>query len=91
MRRLVGAVVLAFGMLTGCGGTEEMGVPEPLGDVEQGLACTYPEMSCPPGSICIRDQTDDFYLLCRQSCPPSGFCWGSYPCHVTANGRQKYC
>lgn len=91
MRRLVTAVVLSFGMLTGCGGSDELGTPEPLGEVEQGLACRYPDMTCPSGTICIRDEADDFYLLCRQSCPSTGVCPGGYPCRVTPNGRQRYC
>lgn len=91
MRRLVGTVVLAFGMLTGCGGTEEMGAPEPLGAVEQGLACMYPDMTCRTGYICILDEADDFYHLCRPACPPSGFCPSGNPCRVSASGIDEYC
>lgn len=91
MRRLVTAVILSFGMLAGCGGTEELATPEPVGDVEQGLACKYPGNTCPSGSICIVDPNDDFYLLCRQPCPSTGVCAGGYACRVTTDGRQKYC
>jgi hypothetical protein len=91
MRRLVVSVVLSIGMLTGCGGTDEVATPEPLGEAEQGLACKYPEMSCPSGSVCILDDADPFFELCRQRCPSTGVCPSGSRCRVTPDGSQKYC
>lgn len=86
MRRLVGAVVLSLGMLTGCGGTAaEVDAQEPVESVEQGLACKYPEMSCPSGTICVYD-----YELCRQPCPSSGVCPSGSACRTSPSG-QKFC
>lgn len=85
MRRLVSAVVLSLGLLTGCGGTAGEAVSEPLGDIEQGLACRYPEMSCPNGTICVYD-----YELCRPPCPSTGVCAGGTACRVSPSG-QKHC
>jgi len=85
MRRLMCAVVLSFGMLTGCGGTAEQDTPDALDTVEQGLACAYPNMTCPPGTICVYD-----YELCRQPCPSSGTCASGTACRVSPSGI-KYC
>ncbi len=85
MRRLVSTVVLSLGLLTGCGGASGMDASESLGEAEQGLACRYPEMSCPPGTICVYD-----YELCRQPCPSTGVCTGGTACRVSPSG-QKFC
>jgi hypothetical protein len=85
MRRLMCAVLFSIGMMTGCGGSTEMDAPDALGSVEQGLACAYPNMTCPSGTICVYD-----YELCRKPCPSSGICSSGAACSVSPSG-QKYC
>ncbi|ATB29617.1 hypothetical protein [Melittangium boletus] len=84
MRRLVCAVAVSIGMLMGCGGAAELDTPEMLDTVEQGLACAYPDMSCPAASICADND------MCRPRCPSSGLCNNGSACRTAANGNA-YC
>ncbi|NMO23561.1 hypothetical protein HPC49_53095 [Pyxidicoccus fallax] len=57
MRGVLKAAVglMAVLSLAGCGGSPE-GTPEPeaqLGEVEQGLACRYPDDYCPGSTVCV--------------------------------------
>ncbi|WP_224245144.1 hypothetical protein [Hyalangium gracile] len=82
MRRLMCVVALSIGMLTGCGGTAEMETPDSVGTVEQGLACRYPDMWCPSGTICVDGD------LCRKPCPSSGVCASGSACRISEYGTR---
>jgi hypothetical protein len=85
MRRLVCAVAISMGMLLGCGGADAGQDPaDALDTVEQGLACAYPDMTCPGTTICVDGD------LCRQACPPSGICSSGRACRVSPGGTP-YC
>ena len=84
MRRLVCAVAISMGMLKGCGGSTDMDTPDTLDTVEQGLACRYPDMYCPSGTICVDEE------LCRKPCPSSGYCASGYACRISDYGTP-YC
>jgi hypothetical protein len=91
MRRFVCAVAISMGMLMGCGGTVEMDAPDSpdtLGSVEQGLACRYPDNTCPPGTICICPSPQGG--LCLKPCPPSGICGDGRACRSSECG-QLHC
>ncbi len=84
MRRLLCAGVVLFGMLTGCGGSERAEPTETLDTMEQGLACAWPDMSCPGSTICVDNG------MCRMACPPSGVCNNGGACRVSPGGTS-YC
>src|SRR5262245_9764220 len=84
MRRLVCVVAASVGLLMGCGDAAAMDSPDTLGTVEQALACRYPDMSCPSGSVCVDE------LLCRTACPSSGTCASGLPCRISQGGT-RYC
>ncbi|MFL5352076.1 hypothetical protein [Archangium sp.] len=84
MRRLVCAVAVSFGMLMGCGGDVAVdNTRDTLESVEQGLACIYPNNTCPSGTVCVD-------TLCRKACPTSGICSSGAACRVGGDGTP-YC
>ena len=84
MRRLLCAVAVSMGMLMGCGVDAGQEPTDALDTVQQGLACAYPDMTCPGASICVDNS------MCRQPCPSSGVCNNRTACRVSADGTP-YC
>ncbi len=92
MLRVFCVVALCLFGLTACGpdsaATDE--VNETLGSSEQGLACAYPDMSCPGTTVCAWPSSNPDEGLCRPPCINGRCQITSQVCCTQPNGAP-YC